>query len=28
VGLMLAAAFLGTWMIMRFWPEMGNVLAV
>ena len=28
VGLMLAAAFLGTWMIMRFWPEMGDVLAV
>jgi hypothetical protein len=28
VGLMLAAVVLGTWTVMRFWPEMGDVLAV
>ena len=27
-GLMLAVALLGTWMLMRFWPEMGDMLAV
>jgi len=27
-GLMLATAFIGTWMILRFWPEIGDMIAV